>query len=54
MAMDGGIQCFFDHILWLEMKSHELMAEFEERFGEKLDMDELMKGRVVAKHTTVQ
>jgi len=54
MAMNGGLQCVFDHILWLENRSHELMEEFEKRFGEKIDMDELMKGRVVAKHKTVQ
>ncbi|WP_299962293.1 hypothetical protein [uncultured Roseobacter sp.] len=48
-AVKGGPQAYFDHCLWTQAEGKRLLAEFEARYGDKLDINELAKGNLVAK-----
>ncbi|WP_300029253.1 hypothetical protein [uncultured Roseobacter sp.] len=48
-AMKGGPQAYFDHCLWTQAEGKRLLSEFEARYGDKLEMNELAKGILVAK-----
>jgi len=43
-ALQGGGQLAFDHGLILQIEGKKMLTEFENRFGDMLDFDELNKG----------
>lgn len=43
-ALEGDIQLAFDHGLILQIEGKKMLTEFENRFGDRLDFDELNKG----------
>lgn len=50
LAIKSGPQAYFDHLLWTQAEGKRLLEEFEARYGDKIDIDELAKGNLVAKN----